>query len=176
MKGIAPPPSLVRRLLQPLDDLRRESDDPRRLALAFALGALFGVMPLIWGTTLLCLGAALLLRLNPAALQIANCAVYPLHLALVFPYLRLGEFCLEGYSPVERPLFDATLFGADAPGTLQRLAEANGAALLAWAVTSPLMLIVLYALASFVVKGLDSRCRRAEASRDGLCLDPNQGG
>lgn len=176
MKEMAPLQSLIRRVLQPLDDLRRENAEPRRLALAFAFGALVGVMPLIWGTTLLCLGAALLLRLNPAALQIANWAVYPLHLALVVPYLRLGEFCLGGYSPVERPLFDGTLFGADVSGTLQRVAEANGAALLAWSVTSPLMLIVLYALASFVVKGLDSRCRRAETSRYSLCPDHNQGG
>jgi hypothetical protein len=126
--------------------------EPRRLALAFAFGALFGVMPLVWGTSLLCLGTALLLRLNPVAVQIANCAVYPLHLALVIPYIRLGEICLGGDPFSEGPIFDAILFGVDPLDALKRLAEANGAALLAWALTSPLMLVVLYAMALFIVK------------------------
>jgi hypothetical protein len=42
-------------------------------------------------TTLLCVGAAFAFRLNQPAMQLVNYLAYPLQLALLIPFIRLGE-------------------------------------------------------------------------------------
>ena len=65
---------------------------PQQLALTLCLGTAIGVMPLLWGTTLLCALLAARLKLNQAAMQAFNFCCYPLQLALLLPFCRLGEF------------------------------------------------------------------------------------
>jgi len=87
---------LKRRIVLPLAELLRQGLTPESLALSLALGAAFGVFPVLGSTMLLCTFAALLLRLNPAAIQIANYAVYPLQLLLLMPFMRLGAALFGG--------------------------------------------------------------------------------
>jgi uncharacterized protein (DUF2062 family) len=72
-------------------DLLRRGASPERLAWSIAAGLLIGINPLLGSTTVLCLAAALVFRLNIAASQLGNHIVYPLQLALVIPFLRLGS-------------------------------------------------------------------------------------
>jgi uncharacterized protein (DUF2062 family) len=64
---------------------------PRRLAWSIAAGLLIGINPIIGTTTVFCLAAAFSFRLNLVASQIANHAMFPLELALVIPFIRLGS-------------------------------------------------------------------------------------
>lgn len=82
----------VRRLavLRPL----LQGDSPERLALGLALGITLGLAPVVWGTTLICLVFALVLRLPLAAVQAGNYAVYPLQIALFIPFLTAGQYLL----------------------------------------------------------------------------------
>ena len=64
---------------------------PQKLALTLCLGTATGVLPLLWGTTILAAGLAALFRLNQAAMQALNYLCYPLQLALFIPFCRLGE-------------------------------------------------------------------------------------
>ena len=82
---------LYRRVALPVFDLLRMGASPERLAWSIATGLLIGVNPLLGSTTILCLAVALLFRLNVAASQLGNHIVYPLQLALVIPFLRLGN-------------------------------------------------------------------------------------
>jgi hypothetical protein len=135
-----------RRLIEPLGALLAGSLAPRPLAWALAVGALVGSMPLVWGTSLLCLGAALLLRLNPLAAQVGNLAAWPLQLALAYPYHRLG---LAWFGPAE-PAAGGHI------SLLHRLVVANGAALGAWALTAPLLLPLLYAASRWFIAAVRS--------------------
>jgi uncharacterized protein (DUF2062 family) len=63
---------------------------PRKLALTIALGVVIGILPLFWGTTLLCALLAYLFRLNQAAIQAANYLAFPLQTTLIVPFYRLG--------------------------------------------------------------------------------------
>lgn len=132
-----------RRLVEPLRRLRGGGLSPRSLAWALAVGALVGSMPLVWGSSLLCLGAALLLRLNPLAAQVGNYAAWPLQLALAYPYLRLGAAWFGPVAPA-----------ADTGNFLHTLALANGAALGAWALTAPLLLPLLYAAGRWFIAAI----------------------
>jgi uncharacterized protein (DUF2062 family) len=136
------------RLVAPLRSLLAGGLAPRSLAWALAVGALLGSMPLVWGTSLLCFGVALLLRLNPLAAQVGNLAAWPLQLLLAYPCVRLGSYWFGPGVSVESG--EATL--------LQSLIQVNGAALGVWALASPLLLSLFYAVSRWVVTAV----RRSE--------------
>lgn len=69
---------------------------PKKLSLTLCLGIATGVMPILWGTSLLCAGFALLFRLNQAAIQAVNYCCYPLQIALFLPLYRLGARLFPG--------------------------------------------------------------------------------
>lgn len=81
---------LFRRTVLPVLALLRLGSSPERLAWSLAAGALIGINPVLGSTTLLCLVAAFLFRLNIPASQIGTHAMYPLELALMLPFLHIG--------------------------------------------------------------------------------------
>jgi uncharacterized protein (DUF2062 family) len=82
---------IYRRGILPILALLRMGATPRTLAWSIAAGLLIGLNPVIGTTTLMCLAAAGCFRLNVVASQIANHAMFPLELALVVPFIRLGS-------------------------------------------------------------------------------------
>ena len=79
---------------------------PHHLAWSLAVGVAVGVNPVVGSTTLVCLGVALLFRLNLVASQMTNHLMFPAQLALVFPFLRAGEMLFHtGPLPLERKYF-----------------------------------------------------------------------
>ncbi len=81
---------IYRRGVLPVLALLRMGATPQRLAWSIAVGVLIGTNPVLGSTTLLCLAVAFGLRLNVVATQIANHAMFPLELALMVPFIRLG--------------------------------------------------------------------------------------
>jgi uncharacterized protein (DUF2062 family) len=80
-----------RRLVRPILDLLRQGVTPEKMALSLALGGALGVFPALGCATLLCVIVAVVLRLNLPAIQIVNYFVYPIQIALLVPFFRLGE-------------------------------------------------------------------------------------
>jgi len=64
---------------------------PERIAWTVALGVVLGIFPVMGTTTLVCLLVGWLLRLNQPLLHGVKTLVYPLHLALILVFIRLGE-------------------------------------------------------------------------------------
>lgn len=64
---------------------------PEKIALTIVVGAALGVFPVLGASTLLCALVGMWLRLNQPILQLVNYAVYPLQIALIFVFLRIGE-------------------------------------------------------------------------------------
>lgn len=131
---------------------------PEQLALTICLGAAVGTLPIIWGTTLLCVALASRFGLNQAALQAVNYLVYPLQLALFFPLFRLGEKFLPWGPSVSAEVLKSALHGRFAE-TATLLGWATIKAVGAWLVTIPPLALLLYPL---LVKSLR---RRNKASR-----------
>jgi hypothetical protein len=80
-----------RRLVLPILALLRMGASPQKLAWSIAVGLLIGISPILGATTILCLAAAFLFRLNIAASQIGNHVVYPFELILVIPFIRIAS-------------------------------------------------------------------------------------
>lgn len=80
------------RLRASVQDLSAEE-----IALLLVIGCVLGVFPIMGCPTILCLLAALRLRLNVAALQLVNNVTSPLQLALLLPLERAGRWLCGGY-------------------------------------------------------------------------------
>lgn len=81
----------------------------RKLALTLCIGISLGIMPLIWGTTLICIVLAHVFRLNHVALQSVNYLLYPLQIALLLPFFKLGAYLFPWGPPVPPNLFPSLI-------------------------------------------------------------------
>lgn len=73
---------------------------PTTIALILAVGLVLGVFPVYGCPTILCVAAALVLRLSLPAVQIINQLASPLQLALLVPLNRFGARVVGGYLAV----------------------------------------------------------------------------
>ena len=118
---------------------------PRRLALTLSLGVALGMLPVIWGSTLLCTFLALRLRLNQMVIQAANYLVYPIQLALFLPFYRLGARWFPWGPDVSVDLLRQGL-AHDWKGDIPLLLVATFKALAAWLLLAPVLVAFLYCL------------------------------
>lgn len=78
-------------LIAPIKAQLMQGMTVERVSWTIALGVVLGVFPIMGSTTLVCLLAGWVLNLNQALLHVFKTAVYPLHLALILVFIRLGE-------------------------------------------------------------------------------------
>ena len=114
---------------------------PQKLALTICIGTALGILPLVWGTTLICILLAHLFRLNHIALQSVNYLFYPVQLALLVPFFKLGTWLFPWGPPVPPSLLDTII---QHPGSsLNILGWITLKSLAAWMVTAlPVSLLV----------------------------------
>lgn len=135
------------RIVDPLARQLTQGVSPGRLALAVALGLTLGSFPVLGTTTLLCAAAGIALGLNQPAIQLANYAAYPLQLALLVPFFRMGAW-LFGSTPPSLSIAEVQeMLASDPWGTIGAYGMANLRAVAAWAVVAPIaagaLLVVL---------------------------------
>jgi hypothetical protein len=135
---------------------------PRKLAWSIAVGMLIGINPVIGTTTALCLAAAFAFRLNVVASQIANHAMFPLEVALVIPFIRLGS---RVFHTAPMPLSPRLFLRAAriAPLALTRhLWLWEWHALVLWAVISVVAVPLIALALTPVLRRLSARVERHE--------------
>lgn len=71
-----------------------EGLSPEKVSLAVTFGVLLGIFPVLATTSILCLFAGKVLKLNHILLQVVNQAVYPLQLLLLIPFIQFGRTLL----------------------------------------------------------------------------------
>jgi len=108
---------------------------PQKLALTLCLGSALGTMPLLWGTSLLSILLAHRFRLNQVALQSLNYLLYPLQLALLVPFFKLGTW-LFPWRPSLPSHMLTTLFRNPDPALLNLLGWMTFKSLAAWLITA----------------------------------------
>lgn len=103
---------------------------PRRLALTLALGFAIGCIPVVGIPTVLCATLALTLRLNLPAIQAANYVAMPFQIALIVPFVRLGQWLMPAHS--SGVLDPHVLLHLPSLDLAARMGGLAGQALLAW--------------------------------------------
>ena len=135
---------LHRRLFRPVLDLLKQGVTPEKLALSLALGAVLGVFPALGWTTMLCAIAAFALGLNLPAIQIVNYFVYPLQIALLIPFFRLGE---KLFRAPHLPISVSQIYAmahANLWGAIKFLWSTTWHAIVVWALLAPLVTTAVY--------------------------------
>ncbi|MDF7811901.1 DUF2062 domain-containing protein [Hymenobacter sp. YC55] len=79
-----------RRVVEPVLNILKQGLTPKQLSLTVALGVVFGLVPVMGITTLMCTATAVRLRLNVAALLLVSHLLSPVQLLLIIPLMRLG--------------------------------------------------------------------------------------
>jgi len=135
---------LYRWLIRPVLDLLRQGVTPEKLALSIALGLALSVFPAFGWTTTLCALAALVFRLNLPAIQLINYFMYPVQIALLLPFFRLGEILFRA---PHLPISIAGIYRmahANLWGAIRFLWSTTWHAIIVWAVLAPLFTALIY--------------------------------
>jgi len=149
---------LYRKLVRPLLDLLRQGVTPEKIALSVAFGVVLGVFPALGWTTALCAIAAFALRLNLPAIQIVNYFMYPVQLALLLPFFRLGE---KLFGAKHLPLSITQIFDlihASVWSATKLLWTTTWHAIVVWGLLAPLVIAMIY----FVLAPLLRRALRRQ--------------
>ena len=137
---------LHRHLVRSVVDLLKQGVTPEKMALSLSLGVVLGVFPALGWTTALCAVAALALGLNLAAIQIVNYFIYPLQLALLLPFFRLGE---KLFHAQHLPVSIAQIYAAihtNIWGAIRFLWTTTWHAIVVWALPAPFVVAILYSI------------------------------
>ena len=135
---------LKKRLIDPLLALLRQGLSPKDLALCVALGIGVGLFPVLGVSTPALSILALNLRLNLAAIQLVSYANSPLQLALIIPFMRLGETIL-GSTP--QPMTISAAMELLTQGVLYAIVtlwDAIVHATLGWLLIVPILIFASY--------------------------------
>lgn len=125
---------------------------PAQLAVAFALGMVVGIIPVIGVTTLLCTILAFAFRLNMPVLQLANYCVFPLQLLFFIPFFQLGGYLFEPLQIPASVTQISEMLRADFLGAVQLFWFANLQALLVWLLLAVPLYLLLYGILLLVFK------------------------
>jgi len=135
-----------RKIIDPIIALLKQGITYRKIALSIALGISLGIFPVLGTSTLLCVLAAVIFRLNLLAIQLVNYLVYPLQLLLLIPFFRAGELLLSDARVTVTLNIVVGRFKADWLGALNLLWETLIHAAVVWLLISPILTLLMYHL------------------------------
>jgi hypothetical protein len=143
---------LYRRLGRPVLDLLRQGVTPEKLALSLALGTVLGVFPTLGCTTVLCAIATLVWGLNLPAIQLVNYFMYPVQIALLIPFFRLGE---KLFRAPRLPISVSQIYAmvhANLWSAIKFLWSTTWHAIVVWALLAPVATAAIYFVLASVLR------------------------
>ncbi len=93
------PSRLQRWVIRPIANQLRQGTSPEKLAWSVSLGLTLGIFPIMGSTSLVCFIVGHLFRLNQPVLHLFKTFTYPIHLAMILVFIRLGQN-LNGVPPI----------------------------------------------------------------------------
>ena len=137
---------LKQKVSDPLLALLTRGLSPQDLSLAVVVSLGLGINPIIGSTSLLCLVAGRLFRLNHLVMQTVNYLAYPLQFLLLVPFVRLGEFMTGAEALPLSPSLLIEEFQRSFWGFVAKFGMAYVHGLLGWVLVVPVTCFGLYFL------------------------------
>lgn len=130
-------------IISPVTRQLSEGASPDRLAWSISAGMVLGIFPIMGSTTILCAAVGWTAGLNQPVLHVFKSAVYPLHLALILVFIRLGQR-LFGSPPLMLSIPDLlSRFKADPAQFGRDFGMAAFQGVIAWLLVAPLLAILI---------------------------------
>jgi len=152
-----------RKFLDPLKKVIKEGISVEKLSVSLVLGLTVGLIPLYGLTTLIISFIALSLRLNFIAMQVAHYIVHPIQIALLIPFLKLGDSVVKDTDVNFSVHQYIGLFKMDFWGTLREFWLINLSAIAIWFIISIPLSIGLYFLIKRAIRRYLPRLGRLRA-------------
>ena len=149
-----PPSRLQRWVIRPIANQLRQGTSPEKLAWSVSLGLTLGIFPIMGSTSLVCFIIGHLLRLNQPVLHLFKTFTYPIHLAMILVFIRLGQH-LNGVPPI--PLSIPQLLTRFKESPAQFASDFGIAALHgieAWAITAIFLIPIIYYISLPILRRL----------------------
>ena len=135
---------LRRKVRDPLIAELRQGASPEAVSAAVSVSLALAIVPFIGLTTLLCLIAGRLFRLNHVVMQVVNHTAFPLQILLIVPFVRLGETMTGARHFALTPTAIVDEFNRSIPDFLEKFWLTGLHGLLGWAITVPLACWLLH--------------------------------
>jgi uncharacterized protein (DUF2062 family) len=155
------------KVVRPIRGFLRQGLTPQKLAFTIALGIALGVTPVLGSTVLLCTLAAFAFRLNLAAIQLVNWLVYPLQVALLIPFYRIGGWMFKAPPSELSVAHILALIRTNLFHAVETLWTVTIHALAAWLLLGSIATGMLYLLLVPVLSRMRNQLR--PATGDSLC-------
>lgn len=148
-------PSRLRRwIIEPIINQLKRGISPEKLSWTIALGITLGIFPIMGSTSLVCFIAGYFLKLNQAILHLFKTLTYPLHLALILVFIRLGQH-LNGVPPIKFSIPQMVIQFKDNPAQFARdFGMAAWYGIEAWAIAALVLIPVLRIISLPLLKKL----------------------
>lgn len=148
---------VFKKITDPLLAQLKQGVTPKKLSQSVAFGVVLGSVPVIGVTTSLCVIAAAIFKLNHVAIQTINYLVYPVQIALIIPFLRLGER-LFGVTPASLNLtFMMNEFRQDYLFFFQKYGMTALRGVAAWAIIAPFTFAIIFFISKIIFENISNK-------------------
>lgn len=118
---------------------------------AIAASLVIGLFPIMGFSTLMNTFSAAFFRLNQPVVQVCNWIIAPVKIALIFPFLRLGEWLFQA-KPFRLSLVDfSARFFSDVAATTVEFAWTFAHAIVGWLICAPLIYCMIFRVSKTLV-------------------------
>jgi uncharacterized protein (DUF2062 family) len=144
-----------RNVIDPIAAQLTQGITPEKIALTLSVGSALALFPILGTTTLLCLLAGIVLKLNQAIIQLVNMLCASIHFPLIVCLFRLGHLMFGvpythfGTGMVHHML---DTFWEDPTKFFERFGVDAIHAIAAWAIIFPFWVTIIYLLALPVLR------------------------
>ena len=148
-------------VIRPIANQLRQGTSPEKLSWSVSLGLTLGIFPIMGSTSLVCFAVGHLFRLNQPVLHLFKTFTYPLHLALILVFIRLGQH-LNGVPPIRFSIPQLLTRFKDDPAQFARdfgVAALHG--IEAWAIAAIFLIPLLYFVSLPILRKLLGKVRTA---------------
>lgn len=154
-----------RRVVRPVLQQLAQGVSPEKIALALALGSALALFPILGTTTLLCLAAGFLFRLNQAILQAINGLCTLIWVPMLAAFVHLGDAISRRTASLNFSVM-ASLFRHHPAEFFHRFRITALHALLGWAVVAPAWIVLGYLLLRLPLRAAAARLERRRLLSD----------
>jgi uncharacterized protein (DUF2062 family) len=160
-----PDSRFYRWIVRPIVNQLKQGTSPEKLSWSVSLGVTFGIFPIMGSTSIVCLIAGYFLRLNQPILHLFKTFTYPLQLALILVYIRLGQM-INGVPLIKFSIPQLLSRFKDDPAQFARdfgMAALHG--IEAWAISALFLIPIIYFISLPLLKKLLERIARSTTTR-----------